>query len=819
MPASRAFVVVVAALVLVSGPVVGLELGPPAVLLEILNPTVVAVGPEDPEPASYGDGCVVAAAAQNPTVRRVCFDDAKSPTLQETAFTLPGGSSVLGLAFDPTSDPDARIDLYVAWSPGPEHPFASHVARARSLDGGSTWDLDPLFLSGLPRSSFDHQINGLAMGPDRCLVIAQGGNSNLGFDRDFPESRLSGAILRACFLTGDGEVDPTFDHVCGSELGEEPCDVELLAPGFRNPYDLAWHSDGSLYATDNDADPGYREHCDDPADTFGCPCQTVGIDPGGDELNRIRPGRTYGFPNPYRAHPPPTCSGSGCEGDPAQCFAFSTEEPPSPEEDPSGRYEPPILEREDGGRLQGLVEMRGAFASLFPGSLCSDWDGDLLAGGIGDLRRLESTSAGFVDAGSFGGAARGLDLDVGPDGTVYVADFFGGEIVAHPPVLDPAGDGEEFATFCDAGQAAESWEDAAQLPFHMRETTAAAVELDSGWFLYLLGHRSGASLRFDLATGEWSTSLEAGEPGPPPAPPHPLPSSRSSDHRAAVAVGTSIFVVGGFGPVASEVWEVDGTGVDAPVARRPIGCADGTPVEPCPEALAVGSVSLAEIEGDLYLAGGLCDADDPECFCREGACPPGMSDRVFRYHRGADRWVELAPMPLAVDHAAAAAWGGEMWVVGGRRCGENLPCPGVVTTQVYDPRSDSWRFGPDLAEPCGGLGGRAIVLDDRLLVFGGEGEGCSGDAVQELDPRTGLWSIVARLPDTHHGNPPVRIGTPRDAVPDRVHLAGGLPESRHHHVLQRDCEECALRVVAPFGSIPLFRDGFESGDAGSWSLP
>ena len=36
-------------------------------------------------------------------------------------------------------------------------------------------------------------------GPDGCLYLAKGNNSNAGYDPNYAESRLSGAILRMCF--------------------------------------------------------------------------------------------------------------------------------------------------------------------------------------------------------------------------------------------------------------------------------------------------------------------------------------------------------------------------------------------------------------------------------------------------------------------------------------------------------------------------------------------------------------------------------------------------------------------------------------------
>jgi glucose/arabinose dehydrogenase len=278
--------------------------------------------------------------------------------------------NVLGITIDPTSDPATQITLYLAYSVDNTAPFNGRIARAVSIDGGVTYTVDENFITGLARSSFDHQTNGLDFGPDGCLYIAQGNNSNAGYDADHAESRLSSAILRACFKDTTTTVDPAFDGNCGGGTvaapdgnTQEACDVEVYAAGLRNPYDLVWHSNGRLYNADNDANPGFRDNCGAEANNFGCGCEVPTITPVGDELNLIQQGKYYGSPNPYRAMPgglqcnggtdggdscsvDADCGGGGscvdlsalCTdslcGEAAQCFYFGDGEPPGVGEDP-----------------------------------------------------------------------------------------------------------------------------------------------------------------------------------------------------------------------------------------------------------------------------------------------------------------------------------------------------------------------------------------------------------------------------------------------------------------------------------------------------
>ncbi len=168
--------------------------------------TVLTLGPEDPDPGSPADGCLYAVNGTTAEVHRICFDSSKSVTSDSVVIDLdpavnPSGNTnkTLGITIDPDSDPSGEIHIYLAYADSNTAPFNGKIARAVSTDGCVSYTLDENFITGLARSSFDHQTNGLDFGPDGCLYIAQGNNSNAGYDSAFAESRLSSAILRACF--------------------------------------------------------------------------------------------------------------------------------------------------------------------------------------------------------------------------------------------------------------------------------------------------------------------------------------------------------------------------------------------------------------------------------------------------------------------------------------------------------------------------------------------------------------------------------------------------------------------------------------------
>lgn len=131
------------------------------------------------------------------------------------------------------------------------------VLALRDSDGDGLAETRRVVAGDLPCCHILHSTNGLAFGPDGALYAAQGGMSDHG---EVEATAWENAILR---LNPDGS------------------GLEVFAHGLRNPYDLAFDSQGNLFAGDAGAD-------------FGPP----------DEINHIVRGGDYGFPR-YHGAPPP----------------------------------------------------------------------------------------------------------------------------------------------------------------------------------------------------------------------------------------------------------------------------------------------------------------------------------------------------------------------------------------------------------------------------------------------------------------------------------------------------------------------------------
>lgn len=158
-----------------------------------------------------------------------------------------GEGGLLGLAVSPGFAEDRRVYLYYTAADD------NRIVRFR-YQQGELRDKEVL-VSGIPAASI-HNGGRLVFGPDDLLYASTGeaGRSSLAQDR----GSLGGKILR---MTPEGEPAP--DNPFGDSL--------VYSYGHRNVQGLAFGPDGRLYATE-----------------FGANAY--------DEINLIRPGNNYGWP-------------------------------------------------------------------------------------------------------------------------------------------------------------------------------------------------------------------------------------------------------------------------------------------------------------------------------------------------------------------------------------------------------------------------------------------------------------------------------------------------------------------------------------------
>jgi putative membrane-bound dehydrogenase-like protein len=251
--------------------------------------------------------------------------------------------------------------LGLLWHPSDGTLYASSRGRITALwdeDGDGRADRQTVVVDDLPWGR--HQNNGLAWGPDGRLYFPLGSTGDAT-----PETEpLAASILRMPHL--------------GSRA-----DIEVVATGFRNPYDLTFNARGDLFATENGPDT---------------------VD-GPDELNHVLPGRHYGYPEAF--------------GD----------------DDGGGRFQKPIWNFVNHASADGLVAYEAdGFPAEYRGNLFVALFGNLFGERVvgREVWRVIITPAGETYRAwaepFMSGLERPLDVTVGPDGALYVLEHVSGMV-------------------------------------------------------------------------------------------------------------------------------------------------------------------------------------------------------------------------------------------------------------------------------------------------------------------------------------------------------------------------------------------------------
>ena len=186
------------------------------------------------------------------------LDTGRSSRVGDIPDALGGGSSggeggLLGLALSPDFEDDHQ--LFVYYTTGQDNRIARYRYHP-GRDAGDRLSGGTVIVDGIPSGTY-HNGGRLAFGPDDMLYASTGEAGNPQLSQD-PES-LGGKILR---MTTEGEPAPD---------NPDP-DSLVWSLGHRNVQGLAWDSEDRLWASE-----------------FG--------DKAADELNLIKPGNNYGWPD------------------------------------------------------------------------------------------------------------------------------------------------------------------------------------------------------------------------------------------------------------------------------------------------------------------------------------------------------------------------------------------------------------------------------------------------------------------------------------------------------------------------------------------
>jgi glucose/arabinose dehydrogenase len=262
----------------------------------------------------------------------------------------------------------------IAFEPGTEKLYVSSRVRNENVGGEgkisvvSSGEISTLF-AGLPCCYLGmHGPNGIAFGSDGYGYVGVGGRADHGERLVEPD------------VGNKDDLQPFEAAILRfSPDGES---VAVFARGFRNPYDIAWDGAGHLYATDNGRDP-------DPETGYTAP----------DELHQVVPGGEHGYPH-YDC--------SNCFGIPDEISVID-----------------PVLEILPHAAATGLVAYTDESKPAYYNDIfVVTWSA--FEGAQNVIRFSPDTQESSVFATGF---AQPIDITVGPDGDIFVADYATGLIV------------------------------------------------------------------------------------------------------------------------------------------------------------------------------------------------------------------------------------------------------------------------------------------------------------------------------------------------------------------------------------------------------
>jgi len=368
-------------------------------LAEVDGPTCLAFGP---------DSCLYVGTNKGNVLKFEINDDGTATKVLETTIIAATEStefrSIRGIAFDPTdiSDPP---DVYLSHSGifhGSSSAYEDPAINGKiSVLKGVNLDMKDDVVTGLPVSDHDHSVNGIQFNDNGDLFIQVGGNTNSGVPGLLSSSGLQGEnIIGSATLVAklsDASFNGTIEYTSTGKM--VPNDgIMVFATGERNSYDLVFHSNGNIYATDNGPSAGLG------GESVTCTTQHRGRN-FPDKLNLLLQGGFYGHPNRARG----------------ECTFFS-----GPQSHSS--YIAPIAE---------LPSSSFGIAEFVTNHFGQQLKGDLIIGkSKGPLMRVILSNQG--DRVAFGPGSLvsegGMAVTQGPDGTLFVAQYESNRLVYHRPV-------------------------------------------------------------------------------------------------------------------------------------------------------------------------------------------------------------------------------------------------------------------------------------------------------------------------------------------------------------------------------------------------
>ncbi len=166
-----------------------------------------------------------------------------------------GEGGLMGIVLDPDFETNNYVYVY--------YTYASEGNNTKNRVSRFSYQIhnlsnEEIVLDNIPGAS-NHNGGRIKFGPDGYLYVTTGDAQEPSEAQN--KNSLAGKILR---IAKDGKAAPG-----------NPFDNEVYSYGHRNPQGIAWDSDGNLWSTEHGRS---------------------GVQSGLDEVNKIEPGKNYGWP-------------------------------------------------------------------------------------------------------------------------------------------------------------------------------------------------------------------------------------------------------------------------------------------------------------------------------------------------------------------------------------------------------------------------------------------------------------------------------------------------------------------------------------------
>ncbi|MCW4019064.1 MAG: hypothetical protein NWF00_10375 [Candidatus Bathyarchaeota archaeon] len=240
-----------------------------------------------------------------------------------------------------------------------------------------------------------------------------------------------------------------------------------------------------------------------------------------------------------------------------------------------------------------------------------------------------------------------------------------------------------------------------------------------------------------------------------------MPSTRGGSGVAAYE--GEIYVFGGS-------WFLSGSGTDTVWSYNP--SADTWNQSKTPMPTKKSGMNAHLVDDKIYLIGGTSNEEIR------------IDNRVTReiinvtevYDPITDTWTTKTPIPTPVSYYASAVVDGKIYVIGGyTREANSTTLNRVNLTQIYDPKTDTWKIGTPIPNAESGRSAATtsgVLAPKRIYVIG-------GGLNQVYDPANDNWTLATPIQRTN------RMENFGDVIViclnDQLYAIGGIFKEENHY--------------------------------------